>query len=151
VSTAESFKILIKKADPIVAMLSFSTKGSAVHPDVTKVINAIKYAKEINPGLIIDGELQADAALIPKVALNKAPGSNAAGMANILIFPDLDSGNIAYKLVQRLAGATALGPIIQGAAKPINDLSRGCSIDDIVNVTAITAIQASFMQKDLSK
>jgi phosphate acetyltransferase len=141
VSTAQSFKNLIGK-DPKVAMLSFSTSGSAVHADVTKVVHATKQAREIDPGLCIDGEMQADAALIPKIALNKAPGSQVAGLANILVFPDLDAGNISYKLVQRLAGAEAVGPIIQGSAKPINDLSRGCSVEDIVNVTAITAVQA---------
>lgn len=141
VSTASSCKSFLG-VDAKVAMLSFSTKGSAAHSDCDKVLQALEIAKQMAPELAIDGELQADAALIPKVGEKKAPGSGVAGKANTLIFPDLDAGNIGYKLVERLAGAEAVGPIIQGLAKPVNDLSRGCSVDDIVNVAAITAVQA---------
>ncbi len=141
VSTAKSCKSFLG-VDARVAMLSFSTKGSAKHEDPDKVIEALAIAKEMAPELQIDGELQADAALIPKVGQSKAPGSTVAGKANTLIFPDLDAGNIGYKLVQRLAGAEAVGPIIQGLGKPVNDLSRGCSVEDIINVAAITAVQA---------
>lgn len=141
IQTAESYKKLIGK-EPRVAMLSFSTKTSAEHPDVDKVIKATELAQQKRPDLSIDGELQLDAAIVPKVAQRKAPRSNVAGHANILIFPDLDAGNIGYKLTERLAHARAFGPIFQGEAKPVNDLSRGCSIDDIVNVVAITAVQA---------
>jgi len=128
--------------EPKVAMLSFSTKGSGKHPLVDKVIEATKIAKEKKPELLIDGELQADAALIPSIGERKAPNSKIAGKANVLIFPDLHSGNIAYKLIERLAKAEAIGPISQGMKKPVNDLSRGCSAEDIVNVVAITVLQA---------
>ncbi len=141
VATARNCKNFLD-VDARVAMLSFSTKGSASHSDVDKVLSAIEIAKKIDPALQIDGELQADAALLPKVGEKKAPGSPVAGKANVLIFPDLDAGNIGYKLVERVAGAEAIGPVIQGLAKPVNDLSRGCSVEDIVNVVAITAVQA---------
>jgi len=141
VATARNCKSFLD-VEARVAMLSFSTKGSASHGDVDKVLAAIEIAKKIDPNLQIDGELQADAALLPNVGEKKAPGSRVAGKANVLIFPDLDAGNIGYKLVERVAGAEAIGPVIQGLAKPVNDLSRGCSIDDIVNVVAITAVQA---------
>ena len=140
-SSAESFKILVEKK-PIVAMLSHSTKGSASHEDVDKVVEACKIANENYPQYEIDGELQLDAAIVPEIAKSKAPDSKVAGRANVLIFPDLDAGNIGYKLVQRLAKAEAYGPITQGIAAPINDLSRGCSSDDIVGAIAITAVQA---------
>ncbi len=129
--------------EPKVAMLSFSTKGSAKHEMVDKVINATRIAKEMAPELLIDGELQADAALIEAIGKSKAPGSSIAGKANVLIFPDLNSGNIAYKVVQRLAHAEAIGPVLQGMAAPINDLSRGCSVSDIVCMIAITSNQAA--------
>ena len=141
ISSAESAKNLVG-IDPRVAMLSFSTKGSAKHENVDKVTAATAMVKELAPDLMIDGELQADAALVEKVGQLKSPGSPVAGKANVLVFPDLQAGNIGYKLVQRLAGATAVGPICQGFAKPINDLSRGCSIEDVVSVVAITAVQA---------
>ncbi len=129
--------------DPRIAMLSFSTKGSAKNELVDKVVEATRLAKEMDPALQIDGELQADAAIIPGIGAKKAPGSKIAGHANVLVFPSLEVGNIAYKLVQRMAHAEAIGPVLQGMAAPINDLSRGCSVEDIVGLVAITACQAS--------
>jgi len=142
VATARTAKTIVGM-EPKVALLSFSTKGSAKHPMVDKVVNATKMAKEMAPEFNFDGELQADAALIPEIGKKKAPGSSIAGEANVLVFPDLQSGNIAYKLVQRLAHAEAIGPVLQGMAAPINDLSRGCSVSDIVSLIAITANQAA--------
>ena len=141
ISTGETAR-QIAQLEPKIAMLSFSTKGSAKHEMVDKIARATELAKQAAPHLLIDGELQADAALVPKVSQRKSPDSPIAGMANILIFPDLQSGNISYKLVQRLGGAVAVGPILQGLAAPVNDLSRGCSSDDIVKMIAITAVQA---------
>ncbi|MBQ8535135.1 MAG: phosphate acetyltransferase [Bacilli bacterium] len=140
-SSAESFKFLVQ-TEPKVAMLSHSTMGSAKHADVDKVVEAVRIAKEKYGQYSIDGEMQLDAAIVPSVAQSKAPNSDVAGHANVLVFPDLDAGNIGYKLVQRLAKAEAYGPITQGMAAPVNDLSRGCSADDIVGVVAITAVQA---------
>jgi phosphate acetyltransferase len=141
VATAKTTRS-IAQIEPRIAMLSFSTKGSASHEMVDKVVNATRIAKEMSPGIKIDGELQADAAIVASVGLKKAPGSEIAGKANVLIFPSLESGNICYKLVQRLGHAEAIGPILQGMAAPINDLSRGCSVEDIVDLVAITANQA---------
>jgi len=145
-SSAESFRLLVQE-EPIVAMLSHSTKGSAKHPLVDKVLEATRIAKENYPELKLDGEFQLDAAIVPSVGASKAPGSDVAGKANVLIFPNLDAGNIGYKLAQRLAKAEAYGPITQGIAAPVNDLSRGCSADDIVGVVAVTSVQAQAYDK----
>ena len=141
ISSAESFKALVG-VEPKVAMLSHSTMGSAKHADVDKVVEATRIAKEMAPELALDGEMQLDAAIVPEIGKSKAPNSKVAGQANVLVFPDLDAGNIGYKLVQRLAKAEAYGPLTQGIAKPVNDLSRGCSAADIEGVVAITAVQA---------
>lgn len=142
VCTAETAKSVAGFTDPRVAMLSFSTKGSAKHKVIDKVVEATRLAKEMDPEIKIDGELQADAALVPIIAHKKAPDSDIAGKANVLIVPCLEVGNISYKLVQRLGGVDAIGPIIQGIAHPVNDLSRGCSVDDIYRMIAVTACQA---------
>lgn len=144
-SSAKTFEMLVGK-EAKVAMLSHSTKGSAKHADVDKVVEATRILRENCPDLKVEGEIQADAAIVPSVGTSKAPGSEVAGNANVLVFPDLDAGNIGYKLVQRLAKAEAYGPVTQGIAAPVNDLSRGCSAEDIVGVVAITAVQAQNME-----
>ncbi len=146
ISSANTFKALIH-AEPHVSILSFSSKGSAKHPDVDKVIEATKIAKELAPEISLDGELQFDASIVPAIGKSKAPNSTVAGQANVIIFPDLDAGNIGYKLVQRLANANAYGPVIQGLSMPVNDLSRGCYADDIVGTVALTALQAQMQSK----
>ena len=139
ISSANTYKILVGE-EPYVAMLSFSTKGSAKHEDVDKVLEALEKVKQFDPNLKVDGELQFDAAILSDVGKRKAPGSPVAGKANVFVFPDLDAGNIGYKIAQRLAGAEAVGPVVQGLAKPYNDLSRGCSVDDIINVACICSV-----------
>ena len=141
ISTADNYKKLVGE-EPRVAMLSFSTKGSAEHELVDKVKNATKMVLQKRPDLKVDGELQFDAAVVEKVGKSKAPGSEIAGKANVLVFPDLNAGNIGYKIAQRIGGAEAVGPIVQGLKKPVFDLSRGCSVDDIVNTSAIAALMA---------
>ena len=146
IASAHSWSTFMGNVEPHVAMLSYSTMGSAGGEVAKKVQEAVKFCHEKAPELAIDGDLQLDAAIVPTVAQLKAPGSSVAGKANVLVFPDLEAGNIGYKLVQRFAGADAYGPILQGIAKPVNDLSRGCSADDIVGVVAITAVQAQMAE-----
>ena len=141
ISTADNH-LKLTDTEPFVAMLSFSTKGSAEHELIDKVIEATKMVKEKRPDINVDGELQFDAAIIESIGKKKAPGSNIAGKANVMIFPDLNAGNIAYKIAQRLGGAEAVGPLVQGLNKPCFDLSRGCSVDDIVNTTAFAAVMS---------
>jgi len=141
IATADTFSALVGQ-DPVVAMLSFSTKGSAEHEAVSVVREAVTRVRALRPGLAVDGELQFDAALVPEVGASKAPGSPVAGRANVFIFPNLAAGNIGYKITERLGGAEAYGPLFQGLARPVNDLSRGCNAQDVYNISAITAVQA---------
>lgn len=141
VASAKSARALLR-VDPKIAMLSFSTKGSAMHPDVDKVIEATETLRQISPDLEVDGELQFDAAFVPSVGDRKSPGSSVAGQANVMVFPNLDAGNIGYKITQRLGGYAAIGPVLQGLAQPANDLSRGCSAEDVTQMIAVTALQA---------